>query len=279
MRIVLDTNILVRAAADEQGLAGRLLGEIISGPHILVISPYILSEIARVLSYPRLQARWQLNEKTIMEFVSRVGDVAEIVLTTTPDRVVIADPDDGSWAAPVASNYHTKAESQQASMARSRRVGIGSRVAARHLGAPPALLQIVGGLLLGGIADLNVIVHRDRTAGFRQPRGRPLMLDHVGLAFNGGHAALHAYLELLDVDLGLGELGADGRLDGCVRLFPGGPGRRLGRRRGFPLVRRDRLGLAHTRGRGDQQRRGDGWSMRHTGLQLPKVPELLRILC
>jgi hypothetical protein len=44
-------------------------------------------------------------------------------------------------------------------------------------------------------------------------------------------------------------------------------------------VRRDRLGLAHTRGRGDQQRRGDGWSMRHTGLQLPKVPELLRILC
>jgi len=94
MRIVLDTNILVRAAADEQGLAGRLLVEIISGPHNLVISPYILSEIARVLAYPRLQARWQLNEKTIMEFVSRVGDIAEIVLTTTPDRVVIADPDD-----------------------------------------------------------------------------------------------------------------------------------------------------------------------------------------
>jgi putative PIN family toxin of toxin-antitoxin system len=94
MRIVLDTNILVRAAADERGLAGRLLQEIISGPHILVISPYILSEIARVLSYPRLQARWQLNEETIMDFVSRLSDVAEIVLTTTPDRVVIADPDD-----------------------------------------------------------------------------------------------------------------------------------------------------------------------------------------
>ncbi len=94
MRIVLDTDILVRAAADEQGLAGRLLQEIISGPHILVISPYILSEIARVLSYPRLQARWQLDEETIMEFVSRVGDFAEIVLTTTPDRVVIADPYD-----------------------------------------------------------------------------------------------------------------------------------------------------------------------------------------
>jgi len=94
MRIVLDTNILVRAAGDEQGLAGRLLQEITSGPHTLVTSPYILSEIALVLSYPRLQARWQLNQETIAEFVKRVGDAAEIVLTTTPAPVVVADPDD-----------------------------------------------------------------------------------------------------------------------------------------------------------------------------------------
>ncbi|HXK05545.1 MAG TPA: PIN domain-containing protein [Verrucomicrobiae bacterium] len=77
MRIVLDTNILVRAAGDEHGLAGRLLQEIIAGPHILVTSPYILSEIARVT-----------------EFVNRVGDAAEIVLTTTPDPVIVGDPDD-----------------------------------------------------------------------------------------------------------------------------------------------------------------------------------------
>jgi len=94
MRIVLDTNILVRAATNEQGLGGRLLQEIMSGPHVLVTSPYILSEIARVLSYPRLQARWQLSQKTITEFVKRVGDAAEIVLTMSPDPVVVADPDD-----------------------------------------------------------------------------------------------------------------------------------------------------------------------------------------
>jgi len=94
MRVVLDTNILVRAAGDEQGLAGRLLHEIVSGSHVLVSSPHILSEIARVLAYPRLQARWQLSEEIVTEFVSRVGDIAEIVFTTTPDRVVAADPDD-----------------------------------------------------------------------------------------------------------------------------------------------------------------------------------------
>jgi putative PIN family toxin of toxin-antitoxin system len=94
MRIVLDTNVLVRAAADEHGLAGRLLQEISAGPHILVTSPYVLSEVARVLAYPRLQARWRLGEKTVQEFVGRLGDVAGIVLTTTPDRIVAADPDD-----------------------------------------------------------------------------------------------------------------------------------------------------------------------------------------
>jgi putative PIN family toxin of toxin-antitoxin system len=94
VRIVLDTNVLVRAAANEQGLAGKLLQEIVSGPHVLVSSPYILSEVARVLNYARLQARWHLGETTVREFVSRVGDVAEIVLTTTPDRIVVADPDD-----------------------------------------------------------------------------------------------------------------------------------------------------------------------------------------
>jgi putative PIN family toxin of toxin-antitoxin system len=83
MRIVLDTNVLVRAAADDQGLAGRLLQKIASGPYVLVSSPYILSEIARVLAYARLQARWRLTEKTVREFVSRVPDHAP----TSPGRL------------------------------------------------------------------------------------------------------------------------------------------------------------------------------------------------
>jgi putative PIN family toxin of toxin-antitoxin system len=94
MRVVLDTNVLVRAAADEEGLAGRLLQEISAEPHVLVTSPYILSEVARVLAYPRLQARWRLSEKMVGEFVGSVGGIAEIVLTTAPDRIVAADPDD-----------------------------------------------------------------------------------------------------------------------------------------------------------------------------------------
>jgi uncharacterized protein len=94
MRIVLDTNILVRAAADEAGLAGRLLGGIVAGPHVLISSAYILSEVARVLVYPRLQARWCLDRDQIAEFETRLAAVAEIVRTVPIPRIVPGDPND-----------------------------------------------------------------------------------------------------------------------------------------------------------------------------------------
>lgn len=47
-----------------------------------------------MLAYPRLQMRWRMSERKIEAFLSRVGSVSEIVHTTTPDRVVPADPDD-----------------------------------------------------------------------------------------------------------------------------------------------------------------------------------------
>src|ERR1035438_9853262 len=61
MRIVLDSNILVRAAWKADGLASRLLRSVIDGPHRLIVSPFILGEVARVLAYPRIQSRWGLD--------------------------------------------------------------------------------------------------------------------------------------------------------------------------------------------------------------------------
>ena len=94
MRVVLDTNILVRAAADEEGLAGRVLDGIVAGPHVLICSAYILSEVARVLAYPRLQVRWCLNRDQIAEFETRLAAVAEITRAVPVPRIVPGDPDD-----------------------------------------------------------------------------------------------------------------------------------------------------------------------------------------
>jgi putative PIN family toxin of toxin-antitoxin system len=96
MRVVLDTNILVRAAVNADGAAASLLRQITAGPHTLITSPYILGELVRVLAYPRLRARWGLGQARIHEYAERVAAVAEIVRPAIVHQVVSSDPDDDS---------------------------------------------------------------------------------------------------------------------------------------------------------------------------------------
>jgi len=51
MRVVLDTNILIRANPKARGPAREVLQKIVSGEHVLVTSRFLLQEVARVLAY------------------------------------------------------------------------------------------------------------------------------------------------------------------------------------------------------------------------------------
>ncbi len=97
MRIVLDTNILIRAnpRAYPLSLARELLSKIMGGPHVLVVSAPILAEVRRVLSYPNVQARWPLTPEDIADYLfllAEAGDSIESVPESSP--VIIRDPDD-----------------------------------------------------------------------------------------------------------------------------------------------------------------------------------------
>lgn len=70
MRIVLDTNILVRAHAKARGPARELLQFIIRSPkHILLLSPFLLQELERVFSYERVRASTKLTNEEIDEYL------------------------------------------------------------------------------------------------------------------------------------------------------------------------------------------------------------------
>ncbi len=96
MRIVIDTNILVRATPRADGPARELLNEIRSGPHLLVLSSFILGEVSRVLNYPRLQALWPLDQGEIDGFVEKLGEIADLVELPVrePETNISQDPDD-----------------------------------------------------------------------------------------------------------------------------------------------------------------------------------------
>ena len=97
MRIVLDTNILVRANAKAKGPARELLLLIVNSPeHVLLLSPFIAGELERVFAYPRVRAATKLTDEEVAEYLSYITarEVSEMIFPGPAPRVVLSDPDD-----------------------------------------------------------------------------------------------------------------------------------------------------------------------------------------
>lgn len=78
MRVVLDTNILARALTGPEGPAAAVLAAIVP-PHLLVVSPFLLSELTRVLGYERLRAMHGRDDEGIARFILQIQEEALVV--------------------------------------------------------------------------------------------------------------------------------------------------------------------------------------------------------
>lgn len=94
MRVVLDTNVLVRAATPGSGPAREVLRLIRTGPHCLVTSAFLLSELERVLNYPRLRERHQMSHERMRQFIEDYHEAAEVVDVGIAVGPISSDPDD-----------------------------------------------------------------------------------------------------------------------------------------------------------------------------------------
>jgi predicted nucleic acid-binding protein len=97
MRIVLDTNILVRANAKANGPARELLLLIVNSPeHVLLLSPFLLNELERVFGYDRVRTATKLTDEEVAEYLNYIGtrEVSEIVFPGPAPRIVPSDMDD-----------------------------------------------------------------------------------------------------------------------------------------------------------------------------------------
>ena len=79
MRILLDSNVLVRAFVTPLGLAATLLIEILNNGHALVLSNEILAEVSRVLRYPRLAKAHAKSEEIVYNFKLGLREFSEVV--------------------------------------------------------------------------------------------------------------------------------------------------------------------------------------------------------
>ena len=95
MIVTFDTNILVRATKRSSGPARRVIDAIASNPHhVIALSPFILGEVGKVLSYPRMQALFKLTADDINEHVAFLRSVSRIVEPQRGLPIVLSDPSD-----------------------------------------------------------------------------------------------------------------------------------------------------------------------------------------
>ena len=96
MRVVLETNVLVRATKNASGPAREILRLLSVAPHVVVTSSFILTELERVLQYPRIAALHRLTPEECCVFVALVREISQHVeMAVVPDvKPVSADPDD-----------------------------------------------------------------------------------------------------------------------------------------------------------------------------------------
>ena len=94
MRIAVDTAILIRANSKATGPARELLQAIQDSGSQLIRSPYVLSEIDRVLRYPRIQNLYHLSDGAICAYLRDLESYADIVEPAERPPIVLKDAND-----------------------------------------------------------------------------------------------------------------------------------------------------------------------------------------
>lgn len=92
MRVVLDTNVLLSGLAYPASVPGRIVAAWRNGALEVVLSPFILDELRRVL--PRLSARHGLSDAEMEDLVDCLAFEAELVEPSPDLEPALTDPHD-----------------------------------------------------------------------------------------------------------------------------------------------------------------------------------------
>lgn len=94
MRVILDTNVWISGLLLPNSNAGKILKNWEEARFDVVVSPYILGEIGKVLSYPKIKKRLQWDESKIQHYLDLLVFFAEVIEVNEISAHVESDPKD-----------------------------------------------------------------------------------------------------------------------------------------------------------------------------------------
>jgi len=97
LKIVLDTNILASALINPHGKPAQIIDCVFENKVRLFVSPSIIEELERVLSYPKLMKRHGLAKEKLREFISDLLSIMLLIQDEEPIKVIAEDPSDNKY--------------------------------------------------------------------------------------------------------------------------------------------------------------------------------------
>ncbi len=96
MRVVLDTNILIRALIKPHGTVAPVLTRLAAGDYTLVYSELLLDELLAKLALPRIREKYDLDEEDVEKATALFALRGEKVYPTR-DVQICRDPKDNMF--------------------------------------------------------------------------------------------------------------------------------------------------------------------------------------
>lgn len=98
LRAVLDANIIISALIQPKGASGQILTSLLEASAFeLIISPAILTELRRSLSYPKVRRYIKASDEDLDLWVASIELIAQPVDGTMRIHAVAEDPDDDKY--------------------------------------------------------------------------------------------------------------------------------------------------------------------------------------
>jgi putative PIN family toxin of toxin-antitoxin system len=94
MRVLLDSNVLARATPGKTSAAREVLLLVTQAPHHLLTSAPLLTELARILQYPRVRVLHGLDDAGIQAYLQAVQGSSLVVTPLAPPPIHTRDPAD-----------------------------------------------------------------------------------------------------------------------------------------------------------------------------------------
>ena len=98
LRAVLDANVIISALIQPKGASGRIVASLLEESSFeLVVSPAILAELRRSLTYPKVRKYIKASDEDLDLAVAALALVAQPVEGILRVNVVAEDPDDNKY--------------------------------------------------------------------------------------------------------------------------------------------------------------------------------------